>query len=193
MQSISYLLFKLSVFPYLIISYPLPFTLFPLPHYLSPLIPYFFILSSCIYFRSSSFLPYLAIHHIISSFSLFHYRFTIFTHPPLPNLIIPSSPPLTLLILSPLLHLLLPGVQPERLADAFNVKHCALSLVGEPIMYPRINELLKALHDRKISTFLVTNAQVRHKSPSFLPILLSLLLFPIFSITSLKSSLLRIK
>ena len=27
-------------------------------------------------------------------------------------------------------------------------------------MYPRINEMLHALHDRKISTFLVTNAQV---------------------------------
>ena len=52
------------------------------------------------------------------------------------------------------------GVQPERLLEAFNVKHCALSLVGEPIMYPRINEMLHALHDRKISTFLVTNAQV---------------------------------
>ena len=32
-------------------------------------------------------------------------------------------------------------------------------------MYPRINEMLKALHDRKISTFLVTNAQVRHLEP----------------------------
>ena len=52
-----------------------------------------------------------------------------------------------------------PGVVPERLNEAFNVKHCALSLVGEPIMYPRINELLKALHDRGISSYLVTNAQ----------------------------------
>jgi tRNA wybutosine-synthesizing protein 1 len=52
-----------------------------------------------------------------------------------------------------------PGVQPERLIEADTVKHCALSLVGEPIMYPRINEMLKALHERKISTFLVTNAQ----------------------------------
>lgn len=40
------------------------------------------------------------------------------------------------------------------------VKHCALSLVGEPIMYPHINEMLGMLHDRGISTFLVTNAQV---------------------------------
>lgn len=40
------------------------------------------------------------------------------------------------------------------------VRHCALSLVGEPIMYPHINELLAELHRRHISTFLVTNAQV---------------------------------
>lgn len=26
------------------------------------------------------------------------------------------------------------GVKPERLQEAFTVKHCALSLVGEPIM-----------------------------------------------------------
>lgn len=33
--------------------------------------------------------------------------------------------------------------------------HCALSLVGEPIMYPRVNELLKLMHAKGISTFLV--------------------------------------
>jgi tRNA wybutosine-synthesizing protein 1 len=27
-----------------------------------------------------------------------------------------------------------PGVKPERLQEGFDVKHCALSLVGEPIM-----------------------------------------------------------
>lgn len=52
-----------------------------------------------------------------------------------------------------------PGVQPERLADANTVRHCALSLVGEPIMYPHINEMLHRLHDRAISTFMVTNGQ----------------------------------
>lgn len=52
-----------------------------------------------------------------------------------------------------------PGVQPSRLEEAYTVRHCALSLVGEPIMYPRINEMLRELHDRKISSFLVTNAQ----------------------------------
>ena len=52
-----------------------------------------------------------------------------------------------------------PGVLEERWREAHTVRHCALSLVGEPIMYPRINELIGELHDRKISSFLVTNAQ----------------------------------
>ena len=52
-----------------------------------------------------------------------------------------------------------PGVQPERLQEAFRVAHCALSLVGEPIMYPHINAMLKELHRRDISSFMVTNAQ----------------------------------
>jgi len=34
------------------------------------------------------------------------------------------------------------------------IRHCALSLVGEPIMYPRINELVRLLHGNGISTFL---------------------------------------
>ena len=52
-----------------------------------------------------------------------------------------------------------PGVKPERLEEGFNVRHCALSLVGEPIMYPRINAMLQELHQRGISSFMVTNAQ----------------------------------
>lgn len=52
-----------------------------------------------------------------------------------------------------------PDVKAERLAEAFEVRHCALSLVGEPIMYPEINKFLDLLHSKKISTFLVTNAQ----------------------------------
>ena len=53
----------------------------------------------------------------------------------------------------------IPGVRPERFAEAFRVRHCALSLVGEPIMYPEINRLLDLLHENRISTYLVTNAQ----------------------------------
>ena len=52
-----------------------------------------------------------------------------------------------------------PGVTEASHRAALNVKHCALSLVGEPIMYPQINELISELHARRISTFLVTNAQ----------------------------------
>ena len=45
-----------------------------------------------------------------------------------------------------------PGVKPERYAEAMGrVRHCALSLVGEPIIYPRINEFLGLLHARGIS------------------------------------------
>ncbi len=39
------------------------------------------------------------------------------------------------------------------------VKHVALSLTGEPIHYPRINELIEKFDKKGISTFLVTNAQ----------------------------------
>lgn len=53
----------------------------------------------------------------------------------------------------------IPGIRLERFQEAMRIRHCALSLVGEPITYPHINELIKMLHDKKISTFLVTNAQ----------------------------------
>ncbi|KAK9494576.1 hypothetical protein V1508DRAFT_350851 [Lipomyces doorenjongii] len=52
-----------------------------------------------------------------------------------------------------------PGVQAARFAEAFTVRHCALSLVGEPIFYPHINEFVGMLHERNISSFLVCNAQ----------------------------------
>lgn len=52
-----------------------------------------------------------------------------------------------------------PGVQAARFAEAFTVRHCALSLVGEPIFYPHINEFVGMLHERRISSFLVCNAQ----------------------------------
>lgn len=52
-----------------------------------------------------------------------------------------------------------PGVRAERFAEAMRVRHCALSLVGEPIFYPHINEFLGMLHGDRISSFLVCNAQ----------------------------------
>ena len=52
-----------------------------------------------------------------------------------------------------------PGVRAERFQEAMRIRHCALSLVGEPIFYPHINEFLKLLHSERISSFLVCNAQ----------------------------------
>ncbi|KXX83318.1 S-adenosyl-L-methionine-dependent tRNA 4-demethylwyosine synthase [Madurella mycetomatis] len=52
-----------------------------------------------------------------------------------------------------------PGVRAERFAEAMRIRHCALSLVGEPIFYPHINEFLGMLHGERISSFLVCNAQ----------------------------------
>lgn len=52
-----------------------------------------------------------------------------------------------------------PGIQIDRFQEAFQIKHCALSLVGEPIFYPYINEFVGMLHKEHISSFLVCNAQ----------------------------------
>ena len=50
------------------------------------------------------------------------------------------------------------------------IKHVALSLTGEPIMYPKMNELIKKFHEKKISTFLVTNAQYPEQIKNLKPI-----------------------
>lgn len=52
-----------------------------------------------------------------------------------------------------------PGVRAERFEEAMRIRHCALSLVGEPIFYPYINEFTGMLHAEHISSFLVCNAQ----------------------------------
>jgi len=63
-----------------------------------------------------------------------------------------------------------PGVKPERLKEAMGrVRHCALSLVGEPIIYPRINDFIRELHRRRISSFMVTNAQFPEQMESLVP------------------------
>ena len=59
-----------------------------------------------------------------------------------------------------------PGVKEERFQEAMNIRHCALSLVGEPIMYPQINEFVNLLHEKRISSFLVTNAQFPQEMPA---------------------------
>eukprot|EP00793_Prasinoderma_coloniale_P001344 PRCOL_00005119-RA len=63
-----------------------------------------------------------------------------------------------------------PGVQPQRLKEGLEVKHCALSLVGEPIMYPEINAFVGDLHRRGISSFLVNNAQHPDQLANLVPV-----------------------
>ncbi|GLT92132.1 hypothetical protein SLE2022_099860 [Rubroshorea leprosula] len=63
-----------------------------------------------------------------------------------------------------------PGVTQERLAEGLSLRHCALSLVGEPIMYSEINVLVDELHQRRSSTFLVTNAQFPEKIKTLKPV-----------------------
>jgi tRNA wybutosine-synthesizing protein 1 len=64
----------------------------------------------------------------------------------------------------------IPGVRPERFKEALTVKHCALSLVGEPIIYPEINKYLDLLHAKGISSFLVTNAQFPDRITQLKPV-----------------------
>ncbi|KAI9472126.1 MAG: hypothetical protein EXX96DRAFT_582967 [Benjaminiella poitrasii] len=63
-----------------------------------------------------------------------------------------------------------PGVKADRFQEAFRVRHCALSLVGEPIFYPHINEFVQKLHENRISSFLVTNAQFPDKIRDMVPV-----------------------
>ncbi|KAG0164819.1 S-adenosyl-L-methionine-dependent tRNA 4-demethylwyosine synthase [Apophysomyces sp. BC1034] len=63
-----------------------------------------------------------------------------------------------------------PGVKADRFQEASTIRHCALSLVGEPIFYPHINEFVTLLHERNISSFLVTNAQFPDKIADMVPV-----------------------
>lgn len=57
-----------------------------------------------------------------------------------------------------------------KLKQAMAPKHFALSLIGESIMYPKINELIKLLHKKRISTFLVTKGQFPEKLAKLEPV-----------------------
>lgn len=49
------------------------------------------------------------------------------------------------------------GVDPARWQEAQNPRHVAISLTGEPTLYPKMNEFLELCAQRDITTFLVTN------------------------------------
>ncbi|HUJ77612.1 MAG TPA: 4-demethylwyosine synthase TYW1 [Thermoplasmata archaeon] len=49
------------------------------------------------------------------------------------------------------------AIDPARWADSQAPRHIAISLTGEPTLYPRLNRFLELCHARSITTFLVTN------------------------------------
>jgi tRNA wybutosine-synthesizing protein 1 len=51
-------------------------------------------------------------------------------------------------------------VDRKKLSEAKEPKHFAISLAGEPTIYPKLNELLRELHKRKHTTFVVTNGML---------------------------------
>ncbi len=49
-----------------------------------------------------------------------------------------------------------PRVDPQLLKEAMEPKHVAISLTGEPTLYPLLDGLIKEIHRRGMTTFLVT-------------------------------------
>lgn len=49
-----------------------------------------------------------------------------------------------------------PGVDERMWREAMNPKHVAISLSGEPTLYPLLGDLIKEFHRRGLTTFLVT-------------------------------------
>jgi tRNA wybutosine-synthesizing protein 1 len=50
-----------------------------------------------------------------------------------------------------------PTVTAERWAESQSPRHIAISLTGEPTLYPKLNRFLELCHEQNITTFLVTN------------------------------------
>lgn len=50
-----------------------------------------------------------------------------------------------------------PEADLEKYREALRPKHAAISLAGEPTLYPRVGELIKAFHKKCFTTFLVSN------------------------------------
>ncbi len=62
-----------------------------------------------------------------------------------------------------------PAVDRRRWDEAQQPRHVAISLTGEPTLYPKLNEFLELCHERGVTTFLVTNGTnpdaLRHLDP----------------------------
>lgn len=51
------------------------------------------------------------------------------------------------------------NVDIDKFLESKKIKHFAISATGEPTMYPRLGELIQKLHEKRISSFLVSNGQ----------------------------------
>ncbi|MEM2874558.1 MAG: 4-demethylwyosine synthase TYW1 [Candidatus Hadarchaeales archaeon] len=52
-----------------------------------------------------------------------------------------------------------PDVDRKKFDESMNPSQCAISLAGEPTLYPLVGELIEECHRRKMVTLLVTNGQ----------------------------------
>jgi tRNA wybutosine-synthesizing protein 1 len=53
-----------------------------------------------------------------------------------------------------------PKADKEKYEEALKPRHAAISLAGEPTLYPRLGDLIKAFHRRGFTTFLVSNGTI---------------------------------
>ncbi len=53
-----------------------------------------------------------------------------------------------------------PRLNKERYHEALKPKHVAISLAGEPSLYPRLGDLIHEFHKRGFTTFIVTNGTI---------------------------------
>jgi len=50
-----------------------------------------------------------------------------------------------------------PKANKEKYEEALKPRHVAISLTGEPTLYPKLDQLIRAFHKRNFTTFLVSN------------------------------------
>ena len=55
------------------------------------------------------------------------------------------------------------NIEKKVLDEAWQPRHFAISLSGEPTLYPKLNELIRLLHDRGLTSFVVTNGMEPQK------------------------------
>ncbi len=56
-----------------------------------------------------------------------------------------------------------PKTDPKKLREAYQPRHVAISLTGEPLMYAPLGELIRTLHSKGLTTFLVSNGTLPDK------------------------------